>query len=335
MSYLLSSGGSSEAYAQASQQLSRCLGFSISATAVQHNTEAVGKRLESRPLKSIDASRQNESCEVMVVEVDGTTSPQIMEEEGVTGRESLKLPTEYKECNLVVIEKMRRSLVGDDSACYRRQDRWTGARYGPRAEFDRYVHEAGIAMGQLQAQTVVFIADGAKHNWEIRMNNFPDAVEILDVYHAMEHLGEFCALFAQQEKGRNRYARWRAMMLDGDILQMLHEMKQHRDQLNDRDLGQKHINYFLNNQSRMAYDQYRGLGYPIGSGLVEGSCKFVIGKRFKGSGMRWKRADNQATLNTRLAEINGELEDAFAPKRRHFRLVEPEATVCQPVAARA
>jgi hypothetical protein len=335
MSYLLSSLGSGDSYARAADQLSRCLGFSVSATAVQHNTEAVGRRLEFRPLKSIDAGRQNQYCDLMVVEVDGTTSPQIKEEEGISGRESLKLPTEYKECNLVVIEKMRRDGHSDGSPCYRRHDRWTGARYGPRVLFDGYVHEAGIAMGQLQAQKVVFIADGAKHNWEIRMNNFPDATEILDVYHALEHLGDYCALFAQEQTARQQYARWRDMMLQGDILQLLHEMKQQLAQLSDRDLGQKQINYFLNNISRMAYDQYRALGYPIGSGVVEGSCKFVIGKRFKGSGMRWKRADNQATLNTRLAELNGELENAYAPRRRHFVLVEPDITICQEGAARA
>ena len=72
MSYLLTSLGSSEAYARAGAKLSRCLGFSVSATAVQHNTEAVGKRLDTRPLKKIERSHQSESCDVMVVEVDGT-----------------------------------------------------------------------------------------------------------------------------------------------------------------------------------------------------------------------------------------------------------------------
>ena len=115
-------------------------------------------------------------------------------------------------------------------------------------------------------------------------------------------------------------------MLEGDTLQLLYELKQNLLEISDRDKGQKHINYFVNNQTRMAYDRYRELGYPLGSGLVEGSCKFVVGKRFKGSGMRWKRADNQATLNTRLSELNEELIDAFAPKRRHSSLVYQPAS---------
>jgi hypothetical protein len=171
-------------------------------------------------------------------------------------------------------------------------------------------------MGQMKAGQVVFIADGAKHNWEIQMSNFHDAVAILDVYHALEHLAEFCTLYKNETKGKQYYARWRDMMLAGDTLQLLHEMKEQRENLTDRNLGQKHINYFLNNVERMAYDQYRTMGFPIGSGLVEGSCKLVVGRRFKGNGMRWKLKDNESVLKTRLAEINGELTDFFSPKIR-------------------
>ena len=105
----------------------------------------------------------------MAVEIDGTTSPQIKEEQGVTGRESPKQPIEYKERNVVVIEKQHRNGVGEAPLRYLPHDRWTGAIYRPRIIFDRYVHESGIGMGQLSANRVAFVADGAKHNWEIRL----------------------------------------------------------------------------------------------------------------------------------------------------------------------
>jgi hypothetical protein len=297
----------------------------VSETALQRNTEAVGYRMETRPLRRIDVCHQNESCDLMIVEVDGTTSPQIHQEQGINGRESLKQPTEYKECNVVVVEKFSVQKSAQGSVSYRRDDRWIGARYGPRVKFIDYVHQAAIAMGQLQAGRVAFIADGAKHNWEIRMSNFPEAVEILDVYHALEHLGEFCTLFAKEAEGKQRFAQWREMMFAGDTLQLLHEMRQNLNDLNDRDAGQKHINYFINNHERMVYDRYRDEGLPIGSGVVEGACKFVVGKRFKGSGMRWKQEDNQATMNVRLAEINNELEKEFAPKKSQIDVIEPKS----------
>jgi len=64
----------------------------------------------------------------------------------------------------------------------------------------------------------------------------------------------------------------------------------------------------------MDYFSYREEGYPIGSGMVEGACKFVVGKRFKKSGMRWKKADNEAVLDVRIAVLNDTLNNLFEKK---------------------
>ncbi len=76
------------------------------------------------------------------------------------------------------------------------------------------------------------------------------------------------------------------MLLEGRALQVVQEMRRRADTVVDRDSAIREINYFRNNLSRMDYDTYKSQGFPIGSGLVEGSCKFVVAKRFKGSGMR-------------------------------------------------
>lgn len=68
----------------------------------------------------------------------------------------------------------------------------------------------------------------------------------------------------------------------------------------------------------MSYDQYRDKNFPIGSGKVEGSCKFVVGKRFKGSGMRWKKVDNEKVLRARLAKLNGYLEPHYRPTPQRY-----------------
>jgi hypothetical protein len=166
----------------------------------------------------------------------------------------------------------------------------------------------------------VFLADGAKHNWEIQKTNFPEAIPILDFYHALEHLRDFCSLFRKEQEGKSAYAKWRDMLFEGDVFQVIEEMKIHRDaSVINRDEAQKHINYFDNNKWRMQYHEYRARGYPIGSGIVEGQCKLVICKRFKGNGMRWKRADNEAVLDARLAVLNNTLDRYFVPKPREFR----------------
>jgi len=250
---------------------------------------------------------------LMIVEVDGTMSPQIHEEEGITGRESLKQPTEYKECNLISIQKL-----GEQGS---ELDRWTGAHYGPRSSFERYASQTALKMGQLQAEHVVFLGDGAKHNWEIQQTHFSGSTAVLDYYHALEHVGHFCDLLKASQRGKQLYRKWERMIYQGQILQVIQDMRSERNEhILDRDEAQKHINYFDNNKNRMNYDEYREAGYPIGSGIVEGQCKLVVGKRFKGSGMRWKRADNKAVLDARLASLNGILRDHFASQRRKCKL---------------
>jgi hypothetical protein len=311
MTYLQALFGACESFEHSEELLSSSMGFSVSATAIQRNTEATGARIDDRPYRIIDEKKRHESCELMVVQMDGTMSPQIHEEEGVTGRESLKQPTEYKECNLVIVEKHK----GEQ-----RIDRWIGARYGPRKDFEEHVRRTGLQMGQLEAENVVFLADGAKTNWEIQKTNFSEAVPILDFYHASEHLGAFCTLMKDPNKGQKRYEEWITMLLDGEVLQVIAEMKEALKETSNRSEGVKEINYYLNNRDRMKYKEYKDKGYPIGSGIVEGACKFVIGKRFKGSGMRWKKADNEKVLKVRLAKLNGLLPSYFVPKPQSWTL---------------
>jgi hypothetical protein len=313
MSFLLSLFGGSEPYAQGERKIGEVCGFLVSATAVQKNTERTGMRLEHHPLKAIPAKKQSEGCELMIVEVDGTMSPQIHQEEGICGREGLKQPTEYKECNVISIEK--RFLSGE-------RDRWVGAQYGERKFFEPYAGHCGIKMGQLSAKEVVFIADGARHNWEIQATNYPGSIGILDFYHVLEHLSEFCELFRNSQTGKQAYAKWRSMLYEGGILQVLVEMKHACEtKVTDRHEAIGHVNYFQKNKNKMQYDQYREKGYPIGSGLVEGNCKLVVNRRFKANGMRWKRADNEAVLEVRLAILNDTLPNYFKPKPRKFSLV--------------
>ncbi len=313
MSYLLCLYGVQLPYGQSAATLGEALGFPVSATAVQRNSEKTGAHIDHHPLRIIPSSKQSEHCGLMIVEVDGTMSPQIHQEQGIIGRESLKQQTEYKECNLIAIEKY------DTDG--KKIDHWTGAHYGSRESFEQYASQTGLKMGQLQAEKVVFLADGAKHNWDMCQTHFCGSAAILDYYHALEHLGDFCELIEPSERAKRQYRKWERMLYDGQVLQVIHEMRTECTQhIRNRDEAQKHINYFYNNRDRMCYDEYRAAGYPIGSGLVEGRCKLIIGKRFKGNGMRWKRADNEAVLDARLAFFNGMLPQQFDATPREWRL---------------
>lgn len=311
MTYLQALFGAGDPYQISATRLSAALGFGVSATAVEHNTEGTGACLERRPRRLLEG--RDEACDLMHIEMDGTMSPQIKEEQGITGRASVRNPTEYKECNVGVVEKYRKGI---------RIDRWTGAQYGPRADFETYFGEAGPALGQHAATRTVFIADGAHHNWAFCSTHFPYATQILDFYHATEHLSKFCALYPNAAIGKAVFITTKTLVYEGQTVAAIAELRRAVTRFvtpASREEGRKEIAYFETNQNRMEYDRYRTEGLPIGSGLIEGSCKLVVGKRFKGNGMRWKKADNENTLATRLAVINGTLESEFRPKKQSWR----------------
>jgi hypothetical protein len=311
MTYLQALFGASESYERSEELLSESIGFHVSATAIQRNTEMTGARIDGSPYRIIPGEKREEGCEMMVVAIDGTMSPQIREKEGVLGRKSLREPTEYKECNLLVVEKH----TGGEC-----RDRWVGGCYGKRTVFEEYVRRSGLALGQMKAREVVFLADGAKTNWEIQRTNFPEAIRILDYYHASEHLAVFCGLLPGAGAQQRAYKSWGAMLLAGEVLQVIAEMKEALRQITDKHAAWGEINYFENNRERMHYLDYRERGFPIGSGLVEGACKFVVGKRFKGNGMRWKKADNEKVLKVRIVKLNGLLPDYFRPKSKPWTI---------------
>ncbi len=310
LSYLQVVYGATRPFEESARLLAEALGFTLCATAVQRNTEEVGAVLSDDPRKVIEAKRRGSRSATMVVEVDGTTSPQIHEEPGIEGREGLKQPTQWKICNVVTIQKLARNG--------RQIDQWTGARYGSSLGFSEHVRQAALKMGQLNADRVAFVADGLPINWQIQMDHFPGAICILDFYHASEHLGRLCDLFKDQNKGRQLFVQWRHMLREGEVLQLLSDIRGRLHQFSDRSLAVKEYRYFLKNKRRMQYDLYREQGLPMGSGKVEGSCKFVIGKRFKGNGMRWMSRDNQCVLRARLAALNGRLQPHFRPTPKPF-----------------
>ena len=307
--------GSTRPFEESAELLSKALGFSISSTAVQWNTEHAGGQLADDPYRVIDEKWRRKGCEELIVQMDSTTSPQILPTEGVTGRESLKAPTEWKMCHVGTVQRLQGGKV---------EKEWTVARYGTMAAFGLHLGRTGLAMGVEKARRLVFLSDGLRANWQICLDHFPGALQILDFYHASERLGKFCGLYKNLEKGQRRYQQWYQMFLDGEALQVIAEMKGDVDELSSKNDGWEHINYFSNNADRMNYHRYREENLPIGSGKVEGSCKFVVGKRFKGSGMRWKKADNEKVLRARMAKINGYLESHYQPAPQDYTFSCPQ-----------
>ena len=159
---------------------------------------------------------------------------------------------------------------------------------------------------------VVCVADGAPGNWRQFEAFFENRCEILDWYHAMEHLwaaGRGC--FGE---GTDETADWveerKAELWSGQVDQNIEQL-----QLTAQDeacgAAAQQVHYFQANRHRMDYATYRARGFPIGSGLIESACKRVIIGRARQSGMTWTQSGLEAVLTLRAELLSGRWEEAW------------------------
>ena len=187
--------------------------------------------------------------------------------------------------------------------------------------FGEALYNEAVRRGYLRAKTAVFTSDGADWIWEITDQRFRGAVQIVDFYHACEHLSALCG----------------AVCPDTDGEQFAKLFKTRRDMLRKwgvdsmirffRDVAQGHprkteilaeLAYFEKHRKRMQYRHFRKKGYFIGSGVIEGSCKCLVNQRCDLAGQRWHPESSQKVLRIRAAVQDG-LHDVYWRERSTFK----------------
>lgn len=163
-----------------------------------------------------------------------------------------------------------------------------------------------------QGLPVVFIADGAPYNWEIKQQQFPMAIGILDFFHGAEHAAAVVhTIFAEGTKeAREWIDKSRALLYDGLIAEWMAQIKLWTSpdlSTEQRAALVREYNYFDTNRHRMDYKRFRDLGYPIGSGVMEGAIKQIVCRRLKSSEKWWTCAGANAVLRVRTAIENHNL----------------------------
>ena len=192
------------------------------------------------------------------------------------------------------------------------------ATFEPAATFGNLVRAEGIRRGADHVRQLTVIGDGAPWIWNIAAAKFPEATQIVDLFHAREHIHDLTRLLEFMLGDQKDH--WLAARLEdldnGYIEGICKAARKYplvgvkKDQL-DTALG-----YFEVNAPRMRYHWFRQCGLFTGSGVVEASCKTIIGQRLKQSGMHWtvNGADAIAALRCQQAS---RLEDQIWPAHRN------------------
>jgi hypothetical protein len=158
---------------------------------------------------------------------------------------------------------------------------------------------------------IVCIADGAKEIWNYFRKQYPDAICILDYFHAVEHLSKLSELlFKNSSEAEVWFKKYRHILKNdpNGAAKVIRAVRYKRSLIPKNKNVERELKYLQNNRGKMNYFEYKKNNLPIGSGVIEAACKNLIGARLKKSGMSWSIKGGQYILDLRALILSNRWE---------------------------
>jgi len=317
--------GSESSFEHGCEQLEVLAAIEVTAKAVERQAEAIGEDLAQREQVEIRRAVQLElpvvigpQIPVLYLEMDGTGVPMVTAEtKGRVGKNPGE-PARTREAKIGCVftqtttDEEGRPVRDEGSTTY------TGA-IETAEEFGQRLYTEAWNRGWSRAEKKAVLADGAVWIWNLADQHFPGAIQIVDIFHARQHVWELAAkLFAGDEDARKRWAgKLERRLDDGKIEQVVKTLREFPAPTAElaRILSNE-ADYFERNAERMRYPKFRAQGLFVGSGVIEAGCKTVIGVRLKGSGMFWTVRGANAIIALRCARLSARFEDYWASRSK-------------------
>ena len=307
------------------EQMKVLAGLEVTAKAVERVAEATGEDLAAQQHKEIQKAVQldlpivlGQPVPILYVQMDGTGVPVVKKEtEGRKGKQDGQ-PAHTREAKLGCV--FTQTQWDEDGYPIRDPDStpYVGA-IETAEEFGRRLYVEAWKRGWSGAQKKVVMGDGADWIWNLAREHFPGAIQIVDLYHARQHLWDLARkLYPHDEKQQKAWMKVhpRRWLDNGKIENLVESLRS--IQARDAEVAEKlriEAQYFERNAERMRYPNFRKHHLFVGSGVIEAGCKTVVGSRLKQSGMFWTVRGANAILALRCCYLNGRFEDYWEGTR--------------------
>jgi hypothetical protein len=307
------------------QQMKLLAGLDVTAKAVERTAEAIGENVAAREQHQIQRAVQldlpivlGEPLPILYVQMDGTGVPVVKKE--TVGRKGKTdgQPAHTREVKLGCVFTQK----GWDEEGYAIRDpdstTYTGAIETAEAFGNRLYLEAWNR-GWSRAQKKVVIGDGAEWIWNLAGREFPGAIQIVDLYHAREHLWELARRLHPNDAAAQKAwmkVHQKRLLDKGKIEKLVASLRSiPSSNAEVLDKLRTEASYFEQNAARMRYPKFRRQHLFVGSGVIEAGCKTVIGSRLKQSGMFWTVRGANAIIALRCCHLNNRFEDYWEARR--------------------
>ncbi len=316
--------GQAAPFEQGREQLQVLAGLEVTAKSVERTAETLGAEMVQREQKENEQALQlplptvtGEPIPILYVQMDGTGIPVVKKE--TLGRQGkiAGQPARTRQVKLGCV--FTQATWAKDGYPIRDPDSttYTGG-IETAEEFGRRLYREAWKRGWSRAQKQAVIGDGAEWIWNLAALHFPGAVEIVDLYHARQHLWDLARqLYSDDPAKLKAWIKIHQRLLDQGKIEKLVAVL--------RVLPARHpasaqkirteADYFETNTERMRYPKFRRQHLFVGSGVIEAGCKTVVASRLKQSGMFWTVRGANAILALRCAHLNGRFEDYWEGRR--------------------
>lgn len=308
-------------FKESSMMIQHLAALHVGVKQVERAGEALGEEIMNT--EKTDLREGNACSSTMYLGIDGTGCPMRKEElEGRKGKEP-DGSAKTREVKLAVVfsadsrDKTGKPVRDEGSVSYNAaiESAATGDLDASLSEFGQRVERETCRRGFHQAKRQVIIGDGAKWIWNIADEQFPGAVQIIDLYHAKGTISNAAkAIFGPDNEFGEQWAKTcrdqlEAGELDSIIGKLETFTKSSKEARQCRD-------YLITNRNRLNYPRFRKLGLSTSSGIVESGCKHVIGARVKQSGMHWSLRGANAIIALRCSKLSNRF-DPFMDYRKN------------------
>jgi hypothetical protein len=309
--------GGKEAFDDGRKDLEVLAGLRVNTKAVERVSEALGTQIEQQNQKE---QKRIFSGKVvclaspapnLYVAIDGSGVPVVARE--TEGRKGKDPPGKAKTREAKLGCVFTQTRVDEEGYAVRDEESTTYAGAIEEAEFfGRRIYAEAVRRGLLRARRVIVLGDGAKWIWGVVEEHFPGAIEIVDLYHAREHLEKVAKLLygAKGAAGQAWISARRDELDEGKVEAVIIAMSKRRvpDSEAQEELETER-EYFRGNAERMRYAKFRSQGLFVGSGVVEAGCKIIFGQRLKLSGMHWTVRGANAIIALRCCQLSRRWEE--------------------------
>ena len=316
--------GQDAPFGRGRHQMKLLANLDVTTKSVERNAEAIGEDIAAREQQQIQRAVQldlpiiiGKPIPILYIEMDGTGVPVVRKETVGRHGKTEGQPAHTREVKLGCV--FTQTTCDDQGHPIRDPDSTTYVAAIETAEdFGKRLYVEAWNRNWSHAAKKVVLGDGAEWIWNLAAQHFPGAIQIVDIFHARQHLWDLARrLYPNDEAGQKRWMQLHQDWLDhGKMKKLTAALRS--IQTDNPELVEKlrtEADYFHRNALRMRYPKFRRQHLFIGSGVIEAGCKTVIASRLKQSGMFWTVRGANAVLALRCCHLNGRFEDYWEDRR--------------------